>query len=435
MVSPRKVLTQDDPVAAWSAATEVVRRRVGDGNFTTWIAPLRCTGTVAGFTLVAPNRTIREGVGRHFLAVIQDALREVVGATCPVRLGIEGAAPDLPVALASPNAEHTFDAFVVGESNAGACAAARGLVDGSTRGPLFVHGPTGVGKSHLLHAAYHALDARGTRGACLSAAALVDALVTAYGGHGHATFWDELAPLGTLLLDDVHSLASQQEMQERLIGGLVSWVESGRTLALTSDRAPDDLPEFTARLRERFAAGVVARISPPEPALRLAILQRKAQAQGILLDSRLAARLAIRITGSIRRLEGVLTRLGAHALLRGRPIDEALAEEVLPELRDPLVVPLGAERIIETTAAVFGLPVRTLLGRRRRPEFVLPRQVAMYLARKLLGRPFAELGDAFGREHTTVLNAWRAIGSRLETDRALAARVEQIEQRLTTEPR
>jgi chromosomal replication initiator protein len=434
-VSSRKGLAPNDPVAAWSAATEVVRRRVGDGNFATWIAPLRCTGATDGLNLVAPDRATRERVGRHFLTVIQDALREVLGATCAIHLGVDGPPPELPIPLASPSADHSFETFVVGESNADAYAAARDLVDATPRGPLFLHGPTGVGKSHLLHATFHALAATGRRVACLPASALVDALVTAYGGHGHLTFWDDLAPLGALLLDDVHSLASQEEMQERLVEGLVAWVESGRPLALTSDRTPDDLPEFATRLRERFATGVVASIAPPEPALRLAILQQKARAQGIVLDARLAARMAVRITGNVRRLEGVLTRLSAHALVSGRPVDEALAEEVLPELRERPAVPLSAEGIIETTAAVFGLPVRTLLGRRRRPDFVLPRQVAMYLARKLLGRPFAELGEAFGREHTTVLNAWRAIQARLETDRALAARVEQIEQRLKTEPR
>lgn len=217
--------------------------------------------------------------------------------------------------------------------------------------------------------------------------------------------------------------------------GLVAWVESGRPLALTSDRPPRDLLPFAARLRERFEGGVVASIAPPEPALRLAILQQKARAQGLALDSRLAARMAVRLTGNVRQLEGALTRLAAHALLSNRPLDETLAEEVLPDLRDVPAPPLTAEGIIETTAAAFGLPVRTLLGRRRRAALVLPRQIAMYLARKLLGRPFAELGEAFGREHTTVLNAWRAIAARLETDRALAARVEQIEQRLITDRR
>jgi chromosomal replication initiator protein len=434
-VSARTTSGPSDAGATWTAVTELVRRRVGETNFAAWIAPLRCTGTADSLTLVAPDRTTREWVGRHFLTVIEQALREVVGGACPVRLGVDVPAPLLPIPVVAPSPEHVFETFVVGESNAEAYQAARQLVEGPPGGALFVHGPTGVGKTHLLHAAFHALDRRGTRVACLPAAGLVEVLVAAYGGHGHAAFWQDLRPLGALLLDDVHSLASQEEVQEQLVEGLVDWVEGGRLLALTSDRAPDELPEFAARIRERFARGVVAAIRPPEPALRLAILQRKASARGIVLEPQLATRMAGRITGNVRRLEGALTRLAAQALLTGRPLDEALAEQVLPELRDVPVPPLTPERILEATAAVFGLPVRTILGRRRRPELVLPRQIAMYLARKLLRRPYAELGRAFGREHTTVLNAWRAIGARLETDGALAARVEQIEQRLSTDPR
>src|SRR5439155_1745367 len=187
---------------------------------------------------------------------------------------------------------------------------------------LFLHGPTGVGKTHLLHAVFHALHGSGTIVACLPAAQLVSALVAAYGRHGHEAFWRDLAPLGALLLDDVHSFAGQEELQERLMEGLV-----------------------------------------------------------------------------------------AHARLSGRPLDEALAEEVLPELR--VAPPLSVDRIVEATAGAFGCSARLLRGRSRRAELVLPRQVAMYLARKLLARPFAELAAQFTRDHTTVLHAWRTIRTRL----------------------
>jgi len=436
MTRPQLATAGEEPAEVWARACELVRVRVGEENFGPWVAPLRCVGAAGAVILECPDRTTRDTVARHFAATIEDALGDVLGRRCRVelRLGDHHAARPA-VCGTPPSAEHTFDTFVVGESNGRATSAARALLAGPPRPPLFLHGPSGVGKTHLLHAIFHALEGRGPAVACLPAARLIAALVEAYGARGHEAFWRELDPLGALLLDDIHSLAGQEETQERLIEGLVAWQESGRLLVLTSDRGPGELPELAARLRERFAAGVVAAMEPPEPALRLAILQHKARALGLALDTPLAARIAVAIGGNVRRLEGALTRLLAHARVFGRPPDEALAVDVLPELRPRALVALSVERIVEETAAVFGALARSLRGRSRRPEVALPRQVAMYLARKLLRRPFAELAVAFARDHTTVLHAWQAGTSRLETDRHLAGAIEEIEHRLNGAPR
>ena len=211
--------------------------------------------------------------------------------------------------------------------------------------------------------------------------------------------------------------------------GLAAWVEAGRLLVLTSDRAPGEMSALVGRLQERFAGSVVAGIDPPEPSLRVAILQHKARAKGVTLDARLAARVATDVGGNVRRLEGALTRLVAHARLSGRQIDEALAIEVLPELRTR-VTPPTVEGILAATAESFGTSARRLRGRRRDPTLVLPRQVAMYLARKLLGASFSTLAAAFERDHTTLMHACRRMVARLETDATLAARVERIEHQL-----
>ena len=341
MSQRERALERGDLEAVWAAARERVRVRVGDRNYAAWIAPLSCTRASDTVTLVAPDRTTRDWVARHFLTAIEEALAAALGRSCLVQLGVAAPPPVLPIPTEPPNAEQTFDSFVVGESNAGAYEVARALGNATLGTSLFLHGPTGVGKTHLLHAVFHALHGSGTIVACLPAAQLVSALVAAYGRHGHEAFWRDLTPLGALLLDDVHSLAGQEELQERLMEGLVAWVEGGRTLVLTSDRAPRDMPDLAARVRERFEGGEVASIELPEPALRLAILQRKARAQGIEFEPRLVARLAVRLAGDVRRLEGALTRLAAHARLSGRPLDEALAEEVLPELR---VAPIASWR-------------------------------------------------------------------------------------------
>ena len=420
-----------DPVAVWQSVTAAVRARIGEQNFDVWIAPLRSAWTGECLVLEAPDLTTRTWVTRHFAGILEAALAATLRRPWPIRIELAKAPPILPVRVSPPSAEHSFDTFVVGESNRAAYSAARAVAAGH-RSPLFIHGPVGVGKTHLLHAVYHALEARGTTGAALPAAQLIAGLVGAYATHAHEAFWSELRQLSALLLDDVHSLAGQEEVQERLMDGLVDWVESGRLLVLTSDRAPSDLFELTTRLRERFAGDLIARIEPPEPALRVAILQQKARSQGQPLDPGLAGWIAARAGGNVRRLEGALTRLFAHARLLGRRVDQSLAEEVLPDLTSP-VVPLTIERIVEETASVFGAAARAVRGRSRKAALVLPRQVAMYLTRKLLARPFAEIATAFARDHTTVLHAWQAIAARIPRDSALAGAVARIEQRLSQE--
>lgn len=418
----------------WAQACDTVRARVGDKNFATWIAPLRCTwrdGTVA---LEAPDRRTCDLVGRHFVGVIEEAVAAAAGHACAVRLDLPAEPPPEPVALpvraVAPSPAHTFDTFVVGESNGRAHSATHAVATGIATTPILIHGPAGVGKTHLLHAAYHAVAARGVRVACLPAAELMEGLVGAVRAEGADGFWHDLRQLGGLLLDDVHSLAGREQVQERLLDELVAWVEEGRILVLTSDRAPDDMAALLARIRDRLRSALIAAIAPPEPALRLRIVHSKARALGMTLDAGLAARIASDVGGNVRRLEGALRRLLAHARLGGRGVDEALAREVLPALGLRPRVPPTIDAIVDETAFGFGIATRALRGRSRRPDLLLPRQVAMYLCRKLLRRSFADLGTAFGRDHTTVLHACRTIDARIGTDRKLGALVERIERRL-----
>ena len=212
--------------------------------------------------------------------------------------------------------------------------------------------------------------------------------------------------------------------------GLVAWAKEGRILALTSDRAPGDVAGLAARVRDEFVSGVIAGIAPPEPSLCLRLVHSKARALGLALEAGLATRLAATVSGNVRRLEGALRSLLAHARLRGRDIDAALALEVLPPLRRTPDVPPTVERIIAVTARAFRLPPRGLRGNSRRAIVVLPRHVAMYLALKLCRQSAAQLAREFGCNYTTVRNACRAVGKKIEMDRELRALVAEIERRL-----
>jgi chromosomal replication initiator protein len=336
-----------------------------------------------------------------------------------------GATPAPPVPSIPPPPEQSFAAFVVGESNAAAYRAATALARGEIGGPLLLHGPSGVGKTHLLHAAYAGLAERGCGVACLAAHDLTEALLAARRANQAAAFWRELRALDALLLDDVHSLAGDEPLRGELADALAAWVEGGRILAVTTDRPPDEVPE-TGRWCPRDGAATVEHLPPPETALRIAIVRHKAEQLGLELGAELSATIAQRLPGSIRRLEGALTRLHALARLSGRPLDRRLVEEVLP----PAPPVPSVERIVAETAAAFGLSAHRLRGRGGGGELVLPRRVAMWLMHRLLGLRAAEIGRLFQRDRTTVHHAYRGLPARLARDAQLARTVRRIEERL-----
>ncbi|TMA38615.1 MAG: AAA family ATPase [Deltaproteobacteria bacterium] len=419
-----------DPGTIWVQACETVRVRVGERNFAAWIAPLRCTWAEGEIALEAPDRLTRDLVGRHFAGVIAEAVAAVAGRPCPIRLDLPAPPPLLPIRTTPPLPDHTFETFMVGQSNTRAFGAAQALARQDTTAPVFLHGPAGVGKTHLLHAIAHVLEARRLAVACLPAARLIEGLVDAIREDREGRFWRELRALDALLLDDLHSLAGQEQVQAQLIDGLVAWAEDGRALALASDRAPAAIPELAARVREGFRNGTIAGIAPPEPRLRLELVHYKARSLGLVLDAGLATRLAAAVSGNVRRLEGALRSLLAHAQLRGRAVDAALVLEVLPALARTPAAPLAVERIVEATARAFGVAPRSLRGLSRRQELALPRHVAMYLARKLCRRPPVEIAREFGRNPATLLNGCRSVATKLGVDRQLNALVAELERRL-----
>src|SRR5262249_3289526 len=256
----------------------------------------------------------------------------------------------------------------------------------------------------------------------------VNGLVTAYRAGESSGFWGDLALVDVLLLDDAHPLVNQKGVQEPLLEGLLVGLERGQKLVLTSDRPPEEMPTLATRIRQRLGSGAIAAIGVPEPALRVAILEYKARLQGLVLDNRLASRLAGALGGNVRALEGALTRLLAHARVEGRPVDESLAVEVLDQLRTERPS-LTIDLSIEETALAFGAVARALRAPGRRPEIVLPRQVAMFLARRLTQQSFPSLASVFGLNHTTVLHACRTVAARLGVDQSLATLVANIERR------
>ena len=374
-----------DAIAAWDRVSSTLRVRIGEQDFTSWIAPLRCS-TAGGGTGPRGPRPSDAGL---------DRAASPRGDRGDPRGRARAAMPRRPPACraprrhrlraTSPTGDHTFETFVVGESNAHAVTEARRLVSGATPRLLFLHGPSGVGKTHLLHATYHALVAGDVAGrsACPPRSSWVAS--SARTARRPRSLLAGPRPVDALLLDDVHSLVGQQAVQTRLIEGLARLAGHGagagphlRSGARGPSRARREDSRPLRRGRRRL------RRSPRSPrsgsrSFR-SRLGRSASSSTRASPRASPSRSAATCAGS----RASLTRLVAHARLLGRKVDEALALEVLPDLRPRLPAALTVDRILDETAAAFGGLARALRGRSRRPTWLLARQVAMYLARKLL---------------------------------------------------
>jgi chromosomal replication initiator protein len=342
------------------------------------------------------------------------------------------------------NPKLTFDQFVIGDCNRLAHAAALTVAEmpAQAYNPLFICGPPGVGKTHLLSSIASLLlsHSPGLTVRCTTGEAFTNEFLGALGGGQTDYFKARFRHIDVLLLDDVQFLERKTKTEEEFFHTFNALHDAGRQVVLTSDRPPRDLQALEDRLRERFQAGLVADMRPPELGTRLAILRKRADHDHVELADDLALGIiARRVEHNVRALEGALIRVVAFSSLTGRPLTGALAEEVLDNLYPPGSSQRPAPRTItEIQAAAckhFGISSEELLSAARTPRIAWPRQVAMYLARELTGESLPAIGRRFGgRDHTTVLHAWRRTSARIASDDPSREAVEKLWQSLSCTP-
>jgi len=337
--------------------------------------------------------------------------------------------------LASPKL--TFEQFVIGDCNRLAHAAALTVAElpGHAYNPLFICGPPGVGKTHLLSSIASLLLSHcpGLAVRCTTGEAFTNEFLSALGDGQTDDFKARFRHVDVLLLDDVQFLERKTKTEEEFFHTFNALHYGGRQIVLTSDRPPRDLQALEDRLRERFEAGLVADVKPPDLVTRRAILHKRVHDDHIeLADERALEVIAERITNNVRALEGALIRVVAYSSLTARPLTGELADEVLNSLY-PRTSPsgrLGARSVADIQAAAcqhFGLSREELLSPARTPRIAWPRQVAMYLARELTDESLPAIGRHFGgRDHTTVLHACRRTTARLTKDPDARDAVENI---------
>jgi chromosomal replication initiator protein len=436
----------------WRRVQSELAAAVDDPTYRIWLEPLTLRELTPGQATIGASQQSCAWIRERFGRLVQTCLATILGEEISVAFVEAQDGPHADPACERPSASggggpspggplgnprYTFDQFVIGDANRLAHAAALTVAElpGQAYNPLFICGPPGVGKTHLMHAIAGLLTDHNPEMVlrCATGESFTNDFRLALGGGQMDGFKDRFRRADVLLIDDVQFLERKAKTEEEFFHTFNALHEAGAQIVLTSDRPPRDLQALEDRLRERFEAGLVADIQTPDYNTRLAILRKRALQDGIeLSDEQVLETLARRVVVNVRALEGALIRTVAYSSLTGRPLSNELAEEVLAGLYPQTARrPCSVTEIQELACEHFGLTNDELLSSSRTTRIAWPRQVAMYLARELTEESLPVIGRHFGgRDHTTVLHAWRRTTARLAADANSRQAVDNLRQSL-----
>jgi chromosomal replication initiator protein len=419
--------------ALWRATQDRLRTSVPESTFRLWLEPLQAIGSDADTLYLTAPEGIRAWAERRYSALIAEALSD---SGTPLRRvaftgdreapGAKALAPD----GAELNPSYTFDRFVIGGGNRIAHGAALAVAEAPSEAynPLFLHGPPGLGKTHLLAAIanYLRANAPGLSIRYTTAESFTNEFVGALKSAGAEAFKARYRDIDVLLIDDVQFLEGKPATEEEFFHTFNALYESGSQLVLSADRIPSELSTLASRLRDRFEWGLTVPVEPPNLATRLTVLRRLVQEAGVeIADAEALSELANRIDANVRQLHGALTRVLAHASLMARPLSTELIAEVIPRGRSAQAT--SVEEIQQRVAEGYGISRAELVGSSRAATPLRARQVAIFLTRELTDLSLPQIGRLYGgRDHSTVLNSLRRVESGIADDVKLAERVQEL---------
>jgi chromosomal replication initiator protein len=438
----------------WQSSQKRLQEVLSRDIFDLWFKPVRA--------LALDEETIRLEVANDFCEVwlkdnyedlLHQAVAESTGKQIRVIFHTNGAAPAEAVAPAKaapkaksprrsdPSPEHnfnpryTFDTYVVGNNEfAHRAALAVAQNPGMSYNPLFLYGGVGLGKTHLLHAIGHQVlaDRKNATVAYVSCEKFTNEFIDAIQNNSLVDFRKKYRQTDVLLIDDVQFLTGKERIQEEFFHTFNALHESHKQIVLTCDRPAGEISGLEDRLVSRFVWGLVTDLQPPDMETRLAILQKKAKAMNTELPSEIADFLAQRIRHNIRRLEGALIRVVSYSSLTGKPLTQAVVENLLRDVLDEESQQVvSIEMIQKKVAEHFDIRFADMTSKRRPEHIAFPRQIAMYLARQLTSNSLSSIGDVFGgRDHGTVLHACRLVKDRMEIDGGIRQTVGMLERKL-----
>jgi chromosomal replication initiator protein len=449
--------------AEWQPFFQAIHSRLTDQAFETWFRPLRLQRSVREGVLriAAPNDVVRDWILSKYADPLRQSLIESQLGSLRIEwqtpsdrplaseqsapssrqsdfAELRSAEPALPEAAFSDvsrlNPKYTFNDFVVASCNRLAHAAAKAVADspGQTYNPLYLYGGVGLGKTHLIQAVGHAIAGANPnlRIAYLSLERFMNELISAirFGYDKTNAFRERYRSIDVLLIDDVQFIAGKERTQEEFFHTFNALYDRQKQIVLTSDCPPRDIPEIEERLHSRFEWGLIADIEPPDLETRVVIIKRKAEAHRVNLPDDVALMLARHAKHNIRELEGSLIRLVAMSSLRGLPLSKSLAEESFRGVtNEPISHEVSISRIQHLVANHYKIDVENLKARSNVRHVLIPRQVAMYLCKRLAKKSYPEIAKHFGgKHHTTVIHSVEKIEKEMNANGELAGTINRL---------
>lgn len=443
----------NNAVEVWEKTKDLIKSKVNPQTFETWFKPTRGIAIVSGsLTIEVPNSFFKDWLLDHHLELIKETLREISGENLKLEFNYsdrEGVNVLVDALATKPTTQnlgkkyealnylglsplYTFNNFVVGPSNRIAYATALAVAESPAKehNPLFIYGKVGLGKTHLMQAIVHYVAAKNQKIKIvyITSEQFTNQLISAIQNRTTDKFKEKYRNVDVLLIDDVHFIAGKEATQEEFFHTFNALHLANKQIVLSSDRSPKEIRPLEERLVSRFGMGMIADIQPPDYETRVAILRKKLERETTFVPDDVIEYIGKNIKTNIRELEGALKRVIANAVLLKQNVTFDLARTVLKDMVMEKEARISADLIFEAVAKYFNVRVSDIKGRRRTKQIVLPRQIAMYLVRKLTDHSLPEIGELCGgRDHTTILHGCKSI----ETDIKKDVKVKELVNKLT----
>ena len=435
----------------WNTTLVNIENKISKPSYETWLKSTKAH-TLQGDTLTvtAPNEFARDWLEERYSQLISGILYDITGEELSVKFIIPQNQSEEEINLPVPpkkfrrdeeqtelplnmlNPKYTFDTFVIGSGNRFAHAASLAVAEAPAKAynPLFIYGGVGLGKTHLMHAIGHYVQDHNpaAKVVYLSSEKFTNEFINSIRDNKAVNFRNKYRSVDVLLIDDIQFLAGKEQTQEEFFHTFNTLHEESKQIIISSDRPPKEIPTLEDRLRSRFEWGLITDITPPDLETRIAILRKKAKAEGLEIPNEVMLYIANQIDTNIRELEGALIRVVAYSSLINKDINAALAAEalkdIIPSSKPKIITILDIQKIV---GEHYSIKLDDFKARKRTRSVSFPRQIAMYLSRELTDFSLPKIGEEFGgRDHTTVIHAHEKISKLMQSDVQLQKQVKEI---------
>jgi chromosomal replication initiator protein len=435
----------------WSKALKEIEKKLSKPSFETWLKSTKAHALQNDTLIItAPNEFARDWLESRYLHLIAETIYNLTGEELSIKFIIpqnqleedfEFKAPEKKILKQDDqielqqnmlNPKYTFDTFVIGSGNRFAHAASLAVAEAPAKAynPLFIYGGVGLGKTHLMHAIGHyVIDHNpSAKVVYLSSEKFTNEFINSIRDNKAVDFRNKYRSVDVLLIDDIQFLAGKEQTQEEFFHTFNTLHEESKQIVISSDRPPKEIPTLEDRLRSRFEWGLITDITPPDLETRIAILRKKAKAEGLDIPNEVMLYIANQIDTNIRELEGALIRVVAYSSLINKDINADLAAEalkdIIPSSKPKVITIFDIQKIV---GQHYSVKLEDFKAKKRTKSVAFPRQIAMYLARELTDFSLPKIGEEFGgRDHTTVIHAHEKISKLLQTDSQLQKQLKEI---------